>query len=189
MQSEREKMLAGQLYDTSDQELSRLRLEARQKMQAFNNELDGQKRSAILKEWFGSTGERLYVEPQFSCDYGCHIHVGENFYANFNCTLLDVCEIRIGDNALLGPNVQILTPLHPLEAGPRISGLEYGAPITIGDNVWIGGGAIILPGVTLGDNVVVGAGAVVTKSFGDNVLIAGNPARIIKSIENGDLMV
>ncbi|MGT2665907.1 sugar O-acetyltransferase [Streptococcus rifensis] len=189
MLTEREKMLAGQLYDASEQELSRLRLEARQKMQAFNNELDGQKRTTILKTWLGSTGENLLIEPRFVCDYGSNIHVGENFYANFNCTFLDVCEIRIGDNALLGPNVQLLTPLHPLEAGPRISGLEYGAPITIGDNVWIGGGATVLPGVTLGDNVVVGAGAVVTKSFGDNVVIAGNPARVIKSIENGDRMV
>ena len=106
--------------------------------------------------------------------------MGENFYANFNCTFLDVCEIRIGDNAMLGPNCQLLTPLHPLDAIERISGLEYGAPITIGNNVWLGGGATILPGVTLGDNVVVGAGAVVTKSFEDNVVIAGNPAKIIK---------
>lgn len=181
--TEREKMLAGQLYDAGDAELKSLRQKARENMAAFNEEKDSKKRSSILKKWFGATGDSIYMEPRFSCDYGTNIYVGENFYANFDCTMLDVCDIRIGDNAMLGPSVQLLTPLHPLTAKERIAGLEYGAPITIGDNVWIGGGAIILPGVTLGDNVVVGAGSVVTKSYGDNVLIAGNPARIIKTID------
>ncbi len=180
--TERDKMLAGQLYDASDFELVAMRLEARQKMALFNNETDREKRKTLIQSWFGTTGENLLIEPRFVCDYGSNIHIGENFYANFNCTFLDVCEIRIGDNAMLGPNVQLLTPLHPLDAKERISGLEYGAPITIGDNVWIGGGAIVLPGVTLGDNVVVGAGSVVTKSFGDNVVLAGNPANIIKHL-------
>ncbi|MGT2960218.1 sugar O-acetyltransferase [Streptococcus caballi] len=182
MTTEREKMLAGQLYDAADTELKTLRLAAREKMAQFNDELDRSKRKELVKTWFGSTGDNVMIEPRFACDYGVNIHVGENFYANFNCTMLDVCEIRIGDNAMLGPNCQLLTPLHPLDAIERISGLEYGAPITIGNNVWLGGGATILPGVTLGDNVVVGAGAVVTKSFGDNVVIAGNPAKIIKTL-------
>lgn len=182
MTTEREKMLAGQLYDAADTELKTLRLAAREKMAQFNDELDRSKRKELVKTWFGSTGDNVMIEPRFACDYGVNIHVGENFYANFNCTFLDVCEIRIGDNVMLGPNCQLLTPLHPLDAIERISGLEYGAPITIGDNVWLGGGATILPGVTLGDNVVVGAGAVVTKSFGDNVVIAGNPAKIIKTL-------
>ena len=180
MTTEREKMLAGQFYNPSNDELKAARMMAREKMEDFNKEADRDKRKEIIKNWFGTTGDNLLIEPRLACDYGTNIHVGENFYANFNCTFLDVCEIRIGDNVMLGPNCQLLTPLHPLDAIERISGLEYGAPITIGDNVWLGGGATILPGVTLGDNVVVGAGAVVTKSFGDNVVIAGNPAKIIK---------
>lgn len=180
--TERDKMLAGQLYDANDSNLIAERKQARYNMRTFNQEEDATKRKELLKSWFGTTGENIYIEPHLACDYGSNIHVGENFYANFNCTFLDVCEIRIGDNAMLGPNVQLLTPLHPLDAKERISGLEYGAPITIGDNVWIGGGAIVLPGVTLGDNVVVGAGSVVTKSFGDNVVLAGNPANIIKHL-------
>lgn len=181
--TEREKMLAGQLYDAGDAELKALRVQAREKIFAFNQERDQDKRKKLIQSWFGSCGQELLIEPRFVCDYGVNIHVGEYFYANFNCTMLDVCEIRIGDHALIGPNVQLLTPLHPLDAQERTAGQEYGAPITIGNNVWIGGGAIILPGVTLGDNVVVGAGSVVTKSFGDNVVIAGNPAKVIKVLE------
>ncbi|MGT2716163.1 sugar O-acetyltransferase [Streptococcus respiraculi] len=181
--TEREKMLAGKLYDASDAELVQLRSLARRYRMEFNQELDSTKRSELLKSWFGKTGNQIYIEPDFACDYGCHIYVGENFYANFNCTFLDVCPIRIGDNAMLGPNVQLLTPLHPLEANERISGMEYGKPITIGDNFWAGGGVTILPGVSLGNNVVVGAGSVVTKSFGDNLVLAGNPARIIQTLD------
>ena len=183
MTSEKEKMLAGQLYDAGDAELTAMRLEARRKMKLFNNEDDRDKQREIIKTLFGSTGEKLTMNPRFVCDYGSNIYVGENFYANYNCTMLDVCEIHIGDNAMFGPNCQLLTPLHPLDAKERISGLEYGAPITIGDNAWFGGGVTILPGVTLGDNVVVGAGAVVTKSFCDNVVLAGNPAKIIKTLD------
>lgn len=183
MITEREKMLAGQLYQAADPELLVLRRQARQKMAEFNNQLDDERRCQFIKDWFGKTGETIHIEPRFSCDYGSHIFVGDNFFANFNCTFLDVCPITIGDNALIGPNVQLLTPLHPLEARERISGVEYGKPITIGDNVWIGGGATILPGVTLGDNVVVAAGSVVTKSFDqNNIVLAGNPARVIKHI-------
>ncbi|WP_161979006.1 sugar O-acetyltransferase [Streptococcus sp. S784/96/1] len=182
--TERDKMLAGQLYDAGDAELVAMRLKARENMRLFNDEDDREKRKALVKSWFGGTGENLLIEPRFVCDYGSNIYVGDNFYANFNQTFLDVCEIRIGDNAMFGPNCQLLTPLHPLDAKERISGLEYGAPITIGNNAWLGGGVTILPGVTLGNNVVVGAGSVVTKSFGDNVVIAGNPAKIIKYLES-----
>ncbi len=184
MLTEKEKMLAGQLYRAADPELRQMRLLARQKMRTFNDEPDGNKRSELLKNWLGQTGQEIYMEPHFYCDYGSNIYVGENFYANFNTTMLDVCEIRIGSNAMIGPNCQFLTPLHPLDPIERNSGLEYGAPITIGDNFWAGGGVIVLPGVNLGDNVVAGAGSVITKSFGDNVVLAGNPARIIKEIKS-----
>ena len=181
--TEKEKMLAGQMYDSSDPELSALRHKARRYRERVNQEMDGAKRSQLMKEWLGKTGEQLYVETPVTLDYGCHISVGERFFANFNWTVLDTCPVTIGDNAMLGPNVQFYTALHPLNAQERIAGPEYGAPITIGDNVWIGGGAMILAGVTLGDNVVVGAGSVVTKSFVDNVVIAGNPARVIKKLD------
>lgn len=137
----------------------------------------------LLKELFGSTGETIYIEPSFRCNYGYNIHVGENFYANFNCVILDVCEISIGDNCFIAPGVHIYTATHPLNAKERISGLEYGKPVTIGNNVWIGGGSIINPGVQVGDNVVIGSGSVVTKDVPDNVVIGGNPARIIKEIK------
>ena len=181
--TEKEKMLAGQMYDSSDPELSALRHKARRYRERVNQEMDGAKRSQLMKEWLGKTGEQLYVETPVTLDYGCHISVGERFYANFNWTVLDTCPVTIGDNAMLGPNVQFYTALHPLDAQERIAGPEYGAPITIGDNVWIGGGAMILAGVTLGDNVVVGAGSVVTKSFGDNVVLAGNPPRVSKKLD------
>ena len=180
-----EKMIAGQLYDASDQELVSLRQQAREKMAKFNAELDRQRGADLLKSWWGKTGDQISVNSRMVCDYGCNIFVGENFYANFNCTFLDVCPITIGDNAMIGPNVQFLTPLHPLNAQERISGLEYGKPITIGDNVWIGGSAIILAGVELADDVVVAAGAVVTKSFSEgDIVLAGNPAKIIKRIDH-----
>lgn len=181
--SEKEKMLAGRIYDPSDAELVSLRRQARIYRQKVNQEMNRDRRNQIMKKWLGKTGETINVEAPVTLDYGCNIFVGEEFYANFNWTVLDTCPVTIGDNAMLGPNVQFYTALHPLNAQERIAGPEYGAPITIGDNVWIGGGAIILPGVTLGDNVVVGAGSVVTKSFGDSVVIAGNPASIIKTID------
>ncbi|MFU2205153.1 sugar O-acetyltransferase [Streptococcus pluranimalium] len=183
MVTEREKMITGKPYKPGDDELKTMRLRARQLMKDFNNEDDASKRSSLLKDWFGSTGENLHMEQPFRCDYGNNIYVGENFYANFNQTFLDVCEIRIGDNVMIGPNCQLLTPLHPLDPIERNSGVEYGAPITLGDNVWLAGGVTVLPGVSLGNNVVVGAGSVVTKSFPDNVVLAGNPAKVIKTID------
>ena len=182
MKTEYEKMIAGELYNPQDSELRKLVARSRQFQYAFNAEQDGKKRSKLVKEWFGSTGENISMKPNFVCDYGINIHLGENFYSNWNLTMLDVCPIRIGNNAMLGPNCQFLTPLHPLDPHERNSGVEYGKPITIGDNFWAGGGVIVLPGVTLGNNVVAGAGAVITKSFGDNVVLGGNPARVIKEI-------
>ena len=131
----------------------------------------------------GSTGKLVYMEPTIRFDYGYNTHVGENFFANFDCTILDVCEVRFGDNCMLGPSVQIYTATHPLHPVERNSGEEYAKPITIGNNVWIGGNAVINPGVRVGDNAIVAAGAVVVKDVPANVVVGGNPARVIKEIE------
>ena len=183
--TEREKMLAEMLYDPTDKELVEMRNYARKACKEFNecDPMDIEKRTKILKDLFGSTKENIYIEPSFRCDYGKNIHVGEYFYANFNCVILDVAEVIIGKNCMLAPNVAIYTATHPIDPTERNSGIEYAKKIVIGDNCWIGGNSVICPGVTLGHNVVVGAGAVVTKSFGDNVVIAGNPAKVIKTID------
>ena len=181
--TEKEKMIAGELYFANDPELVADRMFARSQSQIINQAESAELRSQLLKETFGRTGKKIYMEPVINFDYGYNIFVGENFYANFNCTFLDVSTIEIGDNCMFAPNVQLYTATHPLHPVKRNSGLEYAKPIKIGNNVWLGGVVIVTPGVTLGDNVVVGAGSVVTKSFPDNVVIAGNPARIIKTVE------
>lgn len=183
--TEREKMLAGMMYDPSDDELTALRVRARRLFQRFNvTGIDErEERVIILKELFGGTGDHIYIEPTFKCDYGCNIYVGDNFYANFDVVILDVAEVRIGDNCMIAPQVAIYTATHPIDPELRNSGRELGKPVTIGNNCWIGGHATINPGVTLGNNVVVASGAVVTKSFPDNVVIGGNPAKVIKDIE------
>lgn len=182
MGSEKEKMIAGAMYDPSDPVLVQERQAGHLKAQAFNRASNDGERNAIIRDILGSTGKHITVEPGLRVDYGNNIHVGENFFANFNCVFLDVCPIKIGDNAMLGPGVSIVTPEHPLEPEERNSGFEFGRPILIGDNCWIGANATIVGGVTLGNNVVVAAGAVVTRSFSDNVLIGGVPAEIIKKI-------
>ena len=185
MKTEKQKMVNGELYIAADPELVKDRLNARRLTRIYNQtlETDGASRTQLLKELFGSTGENIYIEPTFRCDYGYNIHVGENFYANFDCVFLDVCEIRIGDNCLIAPGVHIYTAGHPLEPNQRISGAEFGKPVSIGENVWIGGKAIINPGIKIGDNVIVASGAVVTKDVPDYVLVGGNPAKIIKHLE------
>ncbi|MFC7678442.1 maltose O-acetyltransferase [Paenibacillus sp. GCM10028914] len=185
MKTEKEKMLHGELYNAADTELVNDRLNARKLTRLYNQTLETAEiqRAALLKELFGSTGQHLYVEPTFRCDYGYNIHVGENFYANFDCVFLDVCEIRIGDNCFIAPGVHIYTATHPLDPSERTSGVEFGKPVTIGHNVWIGGRAVINPGVTIGNNVVIASGAVVTKDVPDDVVVGGNPAKIIKKIE------
>ncbi|EJL6845369.1 MULTISPECIES: sugar O-acetyltransferase [Vibrio] len=183
--TEREKMLSGEYYDPSDAELVKLRLEARLLTEKLNQTSVScpDKRVEIVKSLLGSTGNSIHIESTFNCDYGLNIHVGENFYANFGCVILDVAEVRIGENCFIAPQVGIYTATHPIDPIQRNSGLEFAKPIRIGNNCWIGGHATINPGVTLGDNVVVASGAVVTKSFGSNVVIGGNPARVLKAIE------
>ena len=185
MQTEKEKMLAGQMYDPADSLLVREREEARRKVRIYNQTLETEieKREEILKDLLGSTEDNIKMEPNIRFDYGYNTYVGENFYANFDCTILDVCEVRIGDNCMLGPNVHIYTATHPIHPFERNSGREYGKPVKIGNNVWIGGGSIINPGVTIGNNVVIASGSVVTKDVPDNVIVGGNPAKIIKQIE------
>ncbi|MCM3693793.1 sugar O-acetyltransferase [Neobacillus niacini] len=185
MKTEKVKMLSAELYNPADPELLKDRINARRLTRLYNQtiETDEEKRTALLKEIFGSTKKNIYIEPTFRCDYGYNIHVGENFYANFNCVFLDVCEIRIGDNCFIAPGVHIYTATHPLNPNERISGIEFGKPVTIGNNVWIGGSAVINPGVNIANNVVIASGAVVTKDVPDNVVVGGNPAKIIKQIE------
>ena len=183
--AQKEKMLAGELYEAWDPLLIEERKAARSMTRQINatTEDEIEERTALIKQLFGSTGESLMIETPFHCDYGYNIHVGENFYANFDLVILDDCEIRIGKNCFIAPKVGIYTATHPIQAQARVAGPEYSKPVVIGDNVWIGAGAIINPGVTIGDNVVVASGAVVTKSVPSDVVVGGNPARIIKTIE------
>lgn len=185
MKTEKQKMLNGELYNPSDIELAKEQMNARRLTRLYNEtvETEGEIRTDLLKELLGSTGENIQIEPNLRCDYGYNLHVGENFYANFDCVFLDVCEIRIGDNCMIAPGVHIYTATHPINPTERNAGLEYGIPVTIGDNVWIGGRAVINPGVNIGDNVVIASGAVVTKDVPANVIVGGNPARTIKKID------
>ncbi|MCP3968041.1 MAG: sugar O-acetyltransferase [Lentisphaerae bacterium] len=182
--SEKEKMLAGDLYSPADPQLATERLAARQFCHKYNNispELETQRADA-LREMFPNAGEELFIEPPFCCDYGGNIKFGKNVYINFYCTILDSAQVTIGDNVMIAPNVQIYTAYHPLNAVERNKGPELASPITIGTNVWLGGGVIILPGVAIGDNTTIGAGSVVTKSIPSNVLAVGNPCRVIREI-------
>lgn len=140
----------------------------------------------IAKELFGRTGERVCVTPPFFCDYGKNIEVGENFYANFNCTILDVAPVKIGRNCLLAPNVAIYTAAHPIFPDTRDSGYEFGRPVEIGDSVWIGGSSVVCPGVKIGPNTVIGAGSVVTRDIPAWSVAAGNPCRVIRAITEAD---
>ena len=184
--TEKEKMIAGEMYLPSDLQLTEDRRQARIIFGKYNatHPDDVEKRKEFLQELFNQQPQNLYIEPPFYCDYGYNIQFGDNVYMNFNCCILDISIVKIGNNTMFGPNVQIYTATHPLEFEARNSGVEYAKPITIGNNVWVGGNTTICPGVTIGNNVVIGAGSVVTKSFPDDVVIAGNPAKVIKAIDN-----
>ena len=183
MSSEREKMLSGELYDPLDPELVAARFRARDLCQDLNATREGDQeiRRRILTELFGSGGESVWMQPLFFCDYGSNIHLGERVFFNFNCVVLDVCQVRIGDFTQFGPAVQIYTATHPMNAELRRK-QEFGKPVEIGSDVWVGGGAIICPGVTIGSGTVIGAGSVVTRDLPQGVFGAGNPCRIIREI-------
>lgn len=179
--SEKENMLAGLFYNAQDEELVRVRTAVRQllrKLNAAPETADPQKRAELLTALFGPAAQTLNLEPPFFCDYGRNIELGKNVYINFNCTILDCAKVTIGENTLIGPNVQIYTATHPLNPRARLEGKEFARPVKIGSNVWIGGGAIILPGITIGDNAVIGAGSVVTRDVPPLTVAVGNPARV-----------
>ena len=184
MKAEREKMIGGELYNALDPALVAERDRASELCQKLNasREADREMRRELLLKLFGRGGDSVWLRPPFFCDYGSNIELGKRVFFNFNCIVLDVCKVSIGDFSQLGSGVQILTPLHPLNANLRRE-QEYGAPVTLGSDVWIGSGAIILPGVTIGSRTVVGAGSVVSRSLPENILAVGNPCRIIRSIE------
>lgn len=181
--TEKEKMLNGMFYNPMDPQLVEDRKRAKRLCQEFNavpsDEHD--RKAELLKELF-KTKNICYIEPNFFCDYGYNIEIGKNFYANHNCIILDVNKVKIGDNVMFAPNVQVYTATHPINAEERILGKEMGYAIEIGDNVWIGGGAIICPGVKIGKNTTIAAGSLVTKDIPENVLAGGNPCRIIKKL-------
>jgi maltose O-acetyltransferase len=186
--NQKERMLAGLPYKAWLDGLIEERTECRLKIQEYNGLRpdEHERRNELVRAILGKAGENINIEAPFRCDYGSNIEVGKNFYANFNCTILDVGKVTIGDNVLLAPNVSIYTAGHPIHPESRNSGYEYGIAITIGNNVWIGGNVIINPGVTIGSNVVIGAGSIVTKDIPDNVIAVGSPCRVIRDITEAD---
>ena len=184
--TEKERMLAGKLYMADDPELQAEGARKRSLLRKIRENDDPTQIRALFRQLLGSVGEDFWIQPDFYCDYGSHIHIGEHFYANYGCVMLDVCGITIGDNVFLAPSVSIYTAAHPIDAGVRNSGLEYGKPVTIGSSVWIGGATVINPGVTIGDNVVIGSGSVVTKDIPSGVVAAGNPCRVLRPITDED---
>ncbi|WP_111495616.1 sugar O-acetyltransferase [Marinobacter bohaiensis] len=186
--TEKQKMLAGELYSAKDPELMADQRRARLLTRALNASSPDQQaeRTRLIGELIGSAGEGVWIEPPFYCDYGSHITLGRDVFFNFNCVVLDVCPVTIGNHVLFGPAVQIYTATHPLSAAERRTGLESGKPVAIDDDVWVGGGAIICPGVSIGARSVIGAGSVVTGDIPADVFAAGNPCRVIRSIGADD---
>jgi maltose O-acetyltransferase len=186
MKSERDKMLAGELYNAADAQLVAERSRCRLLLKQYNDSRDDEPglRQRLLQELIGAQGPGLYIEPPFYCDYGSNITVGQGVYFNFNCVVLDVTPVVIGDSVLFGPNVQIYTATHPVDWQERTSGLEFAKPISIGSHVWIGGSVVLCPGVRIGDRSVIGAGSVVTRDIPSDVFAAGNPCRVIRELRS-----
>ncbi|HKQ36745.1 MAG TPA: sugar O-acetyltransferase [Verrucomicrobiae bacterium] len=183
MKTEKEKMLLGELYDPLDSQLCGERDHCRNLCLVLNATREDQKeeRQRILNELLGKETD-VWIQPPFFCDYGMNISLGTKVFFNFNCIVLDVMQVTIGNNVLFGPAVQIYTATHPIDAAERRKWLEFAKPVAIGSDVWVGGGAIICPGVTIGDRCVIGAGSVVTRDIPSDVFAAGNPARVIRTL-------
>lgn len=183
-QSEPDKMLAGELYLASDPELTRLRRNARRLTRLFNASAEDEPdlRRSLLNDLCGRIGPVFEIEPPFRCDYGFNIQAGDRLHINFDCVILDVCRVEIGDGVMFAPGVHIYAATHPLDAARRCAGPEPGAPVKIGHRVWLGGRSIICPGVTIGDDTVIGAGSVVTRNIPPGVVAAGNPCRMIRKL-------
>lgn len=188
MRSEKAKMLAGELYNPLDAELVQERERARDLCRELNlaREGDAEIRRRVLSQLFASGGDSVWMQPPFYCDYGSNIYLGKNVYFNFNCVVLDVCDVRIGNHVFFGPAVQIYTGTHPINPIQRRSE-EFGKPISVGNDVWIGGGAILCPGVTIGSKTVIGAGSVVTKDIPDGVVAVGNPCHVQRKLTADEL--
>ncbi len=184
MKTEKEKMLDGELYDPLDKQLSDERLRTRLLIKALNDtrEDQTQERARILQELIPNAGAGLWLQPPFYCDYGSNMIIGEKVFFNFNCIVLDVTYVRIGSRTLFGPNVQIYTATHPVDYKERAAGVEFAKPIIIGEDVWVGGSAIICPGVTIGDRTIIGAGSVVTRDIPSDVFAAGNPCKVVREL-------
>ena len=179
--SERERMIAGQPYRPADPELSRARRRARDLLRSFNEAAEGE-RSSLYRELFAAVGHEVWIEPPFCCDYGGNIRLGDRVYLNFNCVILDPAPVTLGSDVFFGPGVQVYTATHPLDPIERRSGVESARAITIGSDVWVGGGSIILPGVTIGERTVIGAGSVVTRDIPAGVVAVGNPCRVLRQL-------
>ncbi|MGQ1908230.1 sugar O-acetyltransferase [Marinifilum sp. RC60d5] len=184
MKTEKHKMLSGELYDAADAELTNERLHARLLLKELNDskEDEVEERKIILRNLLPLSGNNLSIQPPFYCDYGTNIEIGDNVYFNFNCVVLDVMKVEIGARTMFGPNVQIYTATHPINFKERAKGLELGKAISIGEDVWIGGSAVICPGVTIGNRTVIGAGSVVVNDIPSDVFAAGNPCKIIRKL-------
>lgn len=177
------KMLGGEVYEATHPEFLRRLEETRELLWEYNSlrPSEEKRREEIIRGLLGSCGEHIHINQPFRCDYGCNIHIGNGFFANFNLTIFDEAEVRIGNNVFIGPNVNMYTACHPINPEERRDGVQWAEPITVGNDVWIGGNATILPGVTIGDNAVIGAGSVVTRDVKSNTVVVGNPAKEIRS--------